>query len=103
MAGARLYVATGRPYTQVDLSAGLDQIRNNQRLPTYVQLDLRLDREWLFSRWALDAFIEVLNLPYSETTIGVRYPMVMGITRYDMAQTNGFHWILPTVGLRGRF
>jgi hypothetical protein len=103
MAGARLYVATGRPYTQVDLSAGLDQIRNNLRLPDYVQLDLRLDREWLFARWALDAFIEVLNVPYSQTALGVSYPKVMGIMRYDMAQLDGFRWILPTAGLRGRF
>jgi hypothetical protein len=105
MAGARLYVATGRPYTQLseDLSTIREQKRNNARLPDYVQLDLRLDREWIFRRWALDVFIEILNVPYSETIFGVSYPTVMGIKRYDMPRLTGFHWILPTLGLRGRF
>jgi hypothetical protein len=110
MAGARLYYASGRPYTQVSPDAVLrrEQPRNNERLPDYVQLDLRIDREWTFKRWALDAFIEILNVPYSQTTLGVNYPSMTlptggTIKRYDMPQIIGFHWILPTVGLRGRF
>jgi hypothetical protein len=103
MAGARLYLATGRPVTVVDPTLGTAQIRNNVRLPDYVQLDVRLDREWIFNRWALAAFLEVVNLTYSESDVGIAYPKVMGITRYDMPYVNGFHWILPSVGLRARF
>lgn len=105
MAGARLLVQTGRPVTILEPPDGRTTVRNNSRLPTYVQLDLRLDREWIFPRWALSAFVEVLNLTYSESVIGLAYPVDpdTGITRFDMPRLNGFTWILPTVGLRGRF
>src|SRR5207244_1713710 len=50
--GLRLYYTTGRPYTQLDVSTGLANLvpplRNNARLPDYLELDLRLDREWIF-------------------------------------------------------
>jgi len=103
MAGARLYVATGRPVTLLDPTLGTSQIRNNARLPDYVQLDLRLDREWIFKKWALAAFLEVVNLTYSQSYFGIAYPKIAGLTRYDMPYFNGFHWILPSLGLRGRF
>jgi hypothetical protein len=103
MAGVRLYVATGRPTTLVDPATGLSQTRNNARLPDYVQLDLRLDREWVFQKWALAAFLEVVNSTYSQSVFNVTYPKEGGLTRYDMPQLNAFRWILPSVGLRGRF
>jgi hypothetical protein len=103
MAGARLYVATGHPTTVLDPSTGLQTVRNNVRLPDFVQLDLRLDREWLFRKWALAAFLEVVNATYSPTVLGITYPMMNGIPRYDMPQLDQFTLILPSVGLRGRF
>jgi hypothetical protein len=103
MVGARLYVATGRPVTLLDPTLGTAQIRNNARLPDFVQLDLRIDREWVFKAWALAAFLEVVNLTYSESDFGIAYPKVDGVTRYDMPYFNGFHWILPSIGVRARF
>jgi len=103
VAGARLYVASGRPVTKVDAD-GRTATRNNSRLPDYVQLDVRLDREWLFKSWSLAVFLEVLNLTFSESDYGITYPMDNGVTRYDQPPVlNGFHWILPTIGLRGRY
>jgi hypothetical protein len=105
MAGARFLLQTGRPVTILEPPDGRSTVRNNTRLPTYVQLDLRLDREWIFPRWAFSVFVEVLNLTYSQSVIGIDYPVdpTTGITRFDMPRLNGFTWILPTVGLRGRF
>ncbi|HEY7954260.1 MAG: hypothetical protein ACHQ17_05540 [Polyangia bacterium] len=103
MVGSRLYVATGRPVTLLDETNPENTIRNNTRLPDYVQLDLRIDREWIFKKWALSAFLEVLNLTYSESDFGLTYPMVNGVPLYNMPMVNGFHWILPSVGVRGRF
>lgn len=100
--GARLYVATGRPVTLLNLD-GRTTVRNNNRLPDYVQVDLRLDRQWTFRRWAFAAFIEILNLTYSQTVFGLTYPEMDGIRRYDQPQVNGFRWVLPTVGLRAHF
>jgi hypothetical protein len=103
MLGTRLYVATGRPVTLLDPTLGTAQVRNNARLPDFVQWDLRLDREWLFKKWALAAFLEIVNLTYSASYFGIAYPKVDGVTRYDQPYYNGFHWILPSIGLRGRF
>ena len=107
-AGARLNLSTGRPYTllQADLSQGtISGTRNNERLPTYAQLDMRIDREWLFRRWALTLFVEVVNLTYSESIYGVTFPQdpTLMITRYDQPQFEGFRWVLPSIGARGSY
>jgi hypothetical protein len=105
MAGARLLVQTGRPVTEITSLQGLQTTRNNVRLPTFVQLDLRLDREWIFRRWALSLFLEILNVTYSESVLGLTYPVDpdTGLTLYNQPQLNGFNWILPSIGLRARF
>lgn len=110
MAGAHFLLQTGRPVTTIDPNNLQAATRNNTRLPDYYQLDLRIDREWIFRRWALSVFLEVLNLTYSESIIGLTYPIepnplnpTQDITRYDMPQLSGFNWILPTIGVRGRF
>jgi hypothetical protein len=104
LAGAHLFVATGRPYTQVDLADPLSTTRNNARLPDFVQLDLRIDREWLFARWSLGAFLDIANVTLSETVLGVQYPRdADGNPILGQAHLTGFRWILPTLGLRGRF
>jgi hypothetical protein len=103
MVGARLLVTTGRPVTILEPPDGRSTVRNNVRLPNYVQLDLRIDREWIFKSWALAAFLEALNLTYSESIFGITYPDNDGVKDYFSPQYNGFHWILPTVGLRGRY
>jgi hypothetical protein len=105
MASARFLVQTGRPVTILQPPDGRTTERNNTRLDDYVQLDLRLDREWLFSRWALSLFVDVVNVTFSQTVIGIGYATdpATGITRYDMPQVEGFKWILPSIGVRGRF
>lgn len=105
MVGARLLVQTGRPVTEITSLTGISTTRNNVRLPTFVQLDVRLDREWLFRKWALSAFLEVVNITYSESVLGLQYPTdpTTGITNYLAPQLSGFNWILPSIGLRGRF
>lgn len=101
--GSRLYVATGRPVTMLESVDTRSTPRNNSRLPDFVQWDLRVDREWIFREWALSAFIEVVNLTYSQSVFGLRYPLVSGVRRYDLPQLNGFSWILPSLGVRGYF
>lgn len=105
MVGARFLLQTGRPVTVLEPPDGRTTVRNNTRLPDYYQLDIRIDREWLFKRWALSVFLEIVNLTYSKSVIGLTYPTDpdTGITRYDMPQLNGFNWILPSIGIRGRF
>jgi hypothetical protein len=101
--GVRFYLATGRPVTLVGDLQSLSTTRNNVRLPDFVQLDIRLDREWIFKKWALSVFLEVLNLTYSQSNFGLTYPEIDRVRRYDMPQLNGFRWILPSIGVRGRY
>lgn len=105
MVGARILLQTGRPVTLLQPPDYLSTVRNNVRLPTFFQLDLRIDREWLFNKWALDVFLEVVNLTYSESIISLTYPTDpnTGATLYNMPKLNGFNWVLPSIGLRGRF
>jgi hypothetical protein len=103
MAGARFFYSTGRPVTELNSSDGSSPVRNNTRLPDTIQLDLRLDREWLFRRFAIDAFLEVINATYGLAVFGLTYPVVNGVTNYYQPMLNGFHWILPSIGVRGRF
>lgn len=103
MAGARVFFSSGRAVTQLEPPDGSSTLRNNTRLPDSVQLDLRLDREWIFRRFALDVFLEVVNTTYNQAVFGLAYPREGNVTRYDMPFLNGFNWILPSVGVRGRF
>ncbi len=105
MVGARILMQTGRPVTVLQAPDYLATVRNNVRLPTFFQLDLRIDREWLFKKWALDFFVEVVNLTYSDSIISLTYPTdpTTGATLYNMPKLNGFKWVLPSIGLRGRF
>lgn len=103
LAGARLLVSTGRPVTQLQLPDGSGTLRNNVRLPTTVQLDVRIDREWLLRRFAFIVFLEVVNATFSDAVFGLAYPREGTITRYDQPVLNGFRWIIPSIGLRGRF
>lgn len=103
MFGARFLYSTGRPITTLKLPEGSATIRNADRLPDTFQLDLRLDREWLFRSFALDVFLEAVNATYQQAVFGLTYPREGNITRYDQPQINGFRWILPSIGVRGRF
>ena len=64
---------------------------------------VRMGTHNLLLRLGEALFLEVLNVTYSESVYGLRYPEVDGVMRYDMPQHNGFRWILPSIGLRGRF
>lgn len=116
MIGARLYVATGRPETLVNRAptnitdllrdGGSDYsdvlgVRNNIRMPTFVQLDVRLDKHWQFRKFYLAAFLEVVNSTFSRSNLYLSYPTT-DVPQME-PQLVGFNWILPSIGLRGGF
>ncbi len=102
LVGARLNVSSGRPYTTLRAD-GTSTTRNDARLPTYVQLDLRIDRDWVFKKWQLALFLEVVNATYSNNVLGVEYPEIGGVPLFTQPKLNGFRWILPSIGFRGYF
>lgn len=114
--GGRLYLATGRPDTLIQPPDAPDDVlgaRNNVRLPTFVELDLRFDKEWRFRRFYLAAFAEVLNVTFSETVFYYSYEHEAlawsthtgAVGAYDPSPPKqiGFRWVLPSLGLRGGF
>ena len=115
--GARLMVSTGRPETLLpetqrvngamlgNTEASLG-VRNNIRLPTFVQLDLRVDKTWQFRRFFLTGFLEVVNATFSRTNLYLSYPDAESGSpsgTYGKPEIIGFSWILPSIGVRGGF
>jgi hypothetical protein len=123
--GGRVHYHTGRPWTapvgnQSTLDA-LTENRNNARLPAFFQLDLRVERNWRFPNWQLDLFLDVTNATYSREIFQCTTNdsnLVGGATmRSKMAfaatvdpskgiakcTPQGFRYVVPSLGLRGRF
>lgn len=71
---------------------------NSQRLPTFHQADLRLDKRWVFNKWMLTAYLDVQNIYNSPNVTGYQYS-------YDSTQRKPRQGlpILPVIGLKGEF
>ncbi|HEY4395478.1 MAG TPA: TonB-dependent receptor [Polyangia bacterium] len=71
---------------------------NSTREPPFVQLDVRLDKQWVFDRWLLDAYLDLQNATNHTNPEGIAY-------NYDFTQSKvsaGLP-ILPFLGLRAEF
>ena len=71
---------------------------NSARQPPFVQLDVRVDKQWVFDRWLLDAYLDVQNATNHVNPEGIAY-------NYDYTQSkvNRGLPILPLLGLRAEF
>lgn len=124
--GGRVHYHTGRPWTapvgDQTVVEALASNRNNARLPAFFQLDLRVERNWRFRNWQLDLFLDVANATYSReifqctaddsNLVGSVVPFS---TRMAYAANidpskgiakctpQGFRYVVPSLGLRGRF
>ncbi|HUJ24714.1 MAG TPA: TonB-dependent receptor, partial [Myxococcales bacterium] len=105
--GARMRIISGNPDTPVVGSRYLAQFDaylpiyggiNSLRLPTFHQLDVRIDRTWTFDAWMLDLYLDVLNAYDHRSIEGSVYS-------YDFSQHAYFEGlpIIPTLGLKGSF
>lgn len=68
------------------------------RRPAFFQLDLRVDRRWVFEQWVLDAYLDVQNVTNRCNVEGVS-------TNYDFTEEVPLCGIpiLPTFGVRREF
>jgi TonB family protein len=107
--GARFRYVTGNPRTPLEhpwdkYSAdgnrfyGTNGDTNSARLPAFNQLDIRIDKNWLFDNWTLDTYLDVQNVynaPNTEfLTPDYRYRSQVPITGIP---------ILPVLGVKGSF
>jgi hypothetical protein len=103
--GARFRVVTGLPYTPIVGAIKTDGAYqfvvplvgelNSGRMPTFHQLDLRVDRTWVLRRSVVSAYLDVQNIYNRQNPEGVLY-------NYDFSATTTVVGvpILPVLGVR---
>ena len=106
-AGFRFRYTTGNPRTPVvaatfdsDTDAYLPVYGeiNSTRFPAFHQLDLRVDKKFVFDTWMLDIYLEVQNVYLHENVEGIDY-------NYDFTENQPITGIpfLPNLGIRADF
>lgn len=100
--GGRFRLVSGQPYTPVvgslEYEGGFLPIRglqNSARFPPFHQLDIRVDRRWIYKRVSFLAYLDILNV-YNHQNVE------MYVYSYDFRDTvGGFGLpIFPSLGLR---
>lgn len=100
--GGRFRLVSGQPYTPIVGSieyegayAPIRGLQNSARFPPFHQLDLRVDRRWIYKRVSFLAYLDVLNV-YN------RQNVEMYVYSYDFRETMGGFGlpIFPSLGLR---
>jgi hypothetical protein len=103
--GARFQLASGRPDTPIigatyDADSGsYVPIRGEARsirTPLFTQLDVRAEHDWLFERWSLGLYLDIINVTNTENTEAVQYDY-----RYRQSSPVTSFPILPTLGVKG--
>ncbi|MCO4760086.1 MAG: TonB-dependent receptor [Myxococcales bacterium] len=107
-AGFRFRLTSGNPYTPLSTAVynektdsytrALSTCSNCARLPAFHQLDVRLDRAFVFDRWMLRVYLDVQNVYNRENAEFIRY-------NFDASQhTFGVGLpIIPSLGLKAQF
>lgn len=105
--GARLRFVSGLPYTPVT-GASFDSDNDvyipisgriySQRFEAFKQLDIRIDRKYIYDEWILSAYLDIQNITNSSNTQRVEYA-------YDYSKKTKVRGlpILPTIGVKGEF
>ena len=106
-AGFRFRLVSGNPFTPVtgsvydtasDTYVPVFGETNSDRLGTFHQLDLRVDKAWTFQTWKLGVYLDVQNVYLRENPEGYSYS-------YDYTNrqpVSGFP-ILPIIGVKGEW
>jgi len=105
--GGRFRYVTGEPYTPVvsstynsdtDIYTPIYGTTDSARLDSYLQLDVRIDKEFTFERWKLDLYLDCWNV-----TDNANEEFLVYDYRYrGYAKLPGYP-ILPLLGIRGEY
>jgi hypothetical protein len=105
--GGRFRFVSGSPYTSV-LGASFDANNDvyiprrgrlySERFKNFHQLDIRIDRRFVFDTWILTAYLDIQNVYNSKNEQSIEYS-------YNYTQSEKIKGlpILPTLGLKGEF
>jgi TonB family protein len=103
----RFRFSTGRPMTPVTggvFNASTDQYSringafNSRRTSTFHQLDLRVDKRWIYQQWILGAYLDIQNVYNQSNSDGTEYSF-----DFRESRRQGGMPLLPIVGVRGEF
>lgn len=105
--GARFRYVTGNPYTPItgsffdadnDVYIPVRGAIFSERNQNFMQLDVRVDRQWVYDTWILSAYFDVQNLTNAKNQEGLTYA-------YDYSEKQVISGIpvLPTIGVKGEF
>ncbi|SET78901.1 TonB-dependent receptor [Stigmatella erecta] len=105
--GARMRFATGNPLTPITGAVrddGTDVFIptfgrvNSERLPAFHQLDIRVDKTFIFERWNLNVYLDLTNAYNNPAKEGVLY----NYNYTESAYLKGLP-LLPVLGAKGSF
>ena len=103
--GGTFRVVSGNPYTPVigsiydalnDIYIPIDGRVNTLRNPLFHQLDIRIQKKWIFEGWRLAVFLDIRNAYNQQNQEGIIY-------NYDFSQQTPLLGlpIIPSLGIRG--
>jgi hypothetical protein len=90
--GGRAHLNTGRPYV-ISGTTG----EGFQRLPTFYQVDLRLDRRMVYDRFIFNVYVELVNATLSRQVVSITETSPGRFTE------DSFRIVLPSIGVRAEF
>jgi TonB family protein len=103
--GLRFQLASGRPETPVigatyNADTGeYEAVRGptrSRRVPTFRQIDFRFEKQWLYDRWSLGLYLDIINVTNFTNVEATEYDY-----RYRESSPVTSFPFLPTLGLRG--
>jgi TonB family protein len=104
--GGRFRLVSGNPYTpsvygfyDANAASYLSLVGfpvNNQRLPTFHQLDIRIDKTWTFKEWKFGIYADVVNVYNSGNVEAIQY----NYNATKQSYVTGLPF-LPSIGIRG--
>jgi outer membrane receptor for ferrienterochelin and colicin len=105
--GARFRFVTGNPYTPIDGSqfdSDTDAYTpaygavNSARNAAFAQLDVRVDRHFVFDTWKLTAYLDVQNITNRQNPEAHSYNF-----DYSQSKVSAGLPLIPSFGIRGDF
>jgi hypothetical protein len=105
--GIRFRLASGNPSTllsggiydaDADVYIAIPGLVNDSRLPLFHQLDIRLDKKFVFKRWILTVYLDIQNVYNYRAKEFVRY-------NFNYTQRGFVEGlpIIPSIGIKGAF
>jgi hypothetical protein len=103
----RFRLASGNPSTpykggiydaDADVYIGVPGKFNSERLPLFHQLDIRLDKKFVFKRWMLSLYLDVQNVYNHRASEFVSYNFNYTQRTYATGLP-----IIPSFGIKGEF